>query len=101
VFGLGLGEFLILWSLLGCLVAWFWKSKGLSFGWGFFWSFILSPVLAFIIGLLRRPNLKAKDDYQLADGQMKTCPFCAEVIRQQARVCRYCGRDLDGATAAG
>lgn len=25
----------------------------------------------------------------------KTCPFCAERIKRQAKVCRYCGRDID------
>ena len=30
-------------------------------------------------------------------GPTKLCPFCAETIKQAAKVCRFCGRDLPAA----
>ena len=32
--------------------------------------------------------------WNLSPGSSKTCPFCAEFIKEEAAVCRYCGRNV-------
>ena len=29
-----------------------------------------------------------------AQGRTRECPFCAEMIKPQAKVCRHCGNDV-------
>lgn len=31
---------------------------------------------------------------ELKTGDTKKCPFCAETIREEAKVCHYCNREL-------
>jgi hypothetical protein len=38
-----------------------------------------------------------RDPGTLVAGPGRQCPFCAETIKPEARVCRYCGRDLPSA----
>jgi hypothetical protein len=35
-------------------------------------------------------------DYKTAR-ESKKCPFCAELVKKEAKVCKHCGRDLPGA----
>lgn len=40
------------------------------------------------------PNTSLTKNIQLHTSSLKKCPYCAEMIQEQAKVCRFCGREL-------
>lgn len=64
------------------------KNKGRS-GVGFF---ILALFLTPAVGILAALVVKSKD---IENVTQKKCPFCAEIIKREAIVCKHCGREVD------
>ena len=81
--------------LLGLIPAAIARSKGRSFvAWWVYGSLLF--IVALPHALLMEPNLAAVEARQLADGAHWKCPYCAEIIKRGAAVCRFCGRDVAG-----
>jgi hypothetical protein len=77
--------------LIGLLPAAIASSKGRNF---FLWWLYGAAIwiVAFPHALLLKPD-RQELDHRAASNGLKKCPHCAEMIREEARICRYCQRD--------
>lgn len=49
------------------------------------------------IGVFALKELTARGTAVIASPATRPCPFCAEDVKREATVCRFCGRDLPDA----
>jgi hypothetical protein len=69
-----------------------WKNKGGDPGGGFLLGGLLGPLGVFIL-VVAKPRQREIHRVARRYG-LVPCPNCAEIIKGEARVCHYCGRDV-------
>ena len=84
---------LILWIACGIAGGIILSNKGRSGCGGFALGFLLGPI-GVVITLVMSADQRSLEQASLSSGEMRKCPSCAELIRIEARKCRFCGSEV-------
>jgi uncharacterized paraquat-inducible protein A len=83
-------------AVFGPLAGWIGKTKGKA-GVGFALG-ALFGLLGIIIMWAMKPTeefkMKQEEQAKTLRGYVRTCPHCAEEIKQEAKKCKHCGSEL-------
>ena len=91
--------YFIIWILFPVITASAAGAKGRS-PTQWFWYGLLCGPIALIHVLVVAANTRQLDADAVASGAMRKCPFCAEIVKSEALVCRFCQRELPAVVRA-
>ena len=84
---------LIIWVVFGVITMIVMQNKGRSGCGGFALGFLLGP-FGLIAALVLSADHRGLEKKALEGGDMRKCPQCAELIRREAKKCRFCGSEV-------
>lgn len=93
----GVAIWLVIWMVIGRWIA---KRKG-------WWNpnvatglFLLGPIVIIYL-LFVKKNQDVIDEEWVKEGKRKRCFYCDSVIHSEAKLCQFCGGDLEGVEQEG